>query len=465
MLRFAIRLIFAGGLACWPVLGADAPQPPTAPLTLKDAVALAAKNYPAIRASLAEVSAAASEVDLAKTSYLPRTDLYYQVNRATRNNVFGLILPNGVVPAISGPVIERTTISSTWGSAAGLLFSWELFDFGLRKANVELADALRNKAQAGAAVTEYEVSLAVVESYFAALAARQAVLAARANVERMEVFLRSVEALVRSQLRPGADESRARAELARARTELYMAERLEQESRAELARWLGLGGRQVEVAGGALLAEPPTRTRDAADLGRHPLAVSHQTALELVRARQKALRKSYRPKVELLSAVYGRGTGARLDGAFEGAASGLAPATGNWAVGLAVSFPVFDYKENQVRRQIESHNERKEQARLGEVLERLRAEVEKARVQVDSARRIAANTPVELEAARTLEMQARARYQAELGTAVEVAEAQRLLRQAETDDALAKLGVWKALFALAAAEGDMSAMLEASSRP
>ena len=33
------------------------------------------------------------------------------------------------------------------GSAGGLLFSWEPFDFGLRRANVELARAARKQAE------------------------------------------------------------------------------------------------------------------------------------------------------------------------------------------------------------------------------------------------------------------------------------------------------------------------------
>ena len=151
--------------------------PPSAPITLKGAVDFAAKNYPAIRASLADVKAAGSGVDLARTAYLPRTDLLLQFNRATRNNVFGMILPNGVIPAISGPVQDAAT--ATFGSAAGALFSWEPFDFGWRAADVEVAEALRRKAQAGAAVTEYEVSLAVTGAYLAAAANQQAVEAAK----------------------------------------------------------------------------------------------------------------------------------------------------------------------------------------------------------------------------------------------------------------------------------------------
>ncbi|MCP5110609.1 MAG: TolC family protein, partial [bacterium] len=226
-------------------------------LSLREAITLAAKSYPQIRAAQADRAAAASGVSLSKTAYLPKADLYYQVNRATRNNVFGLILPNSAIPAISGPVIEDSTITSTWGSAAGVLFSWEPFDFGLRKANDDVARALERKAAAGIDVTEYEVSMAATEAFLAIVASEQAVAAAQANVERMEVFSTAVNALVNSDLRPGADRSRAQAELARARTELIAAERLVEESKARLGEWLGRTRNQIEVAPGQLLEKPP----------------------------------------------------------------------------------------------------------------------------------------------------------------------------------------------------------------
>ncbi len=76
------------------------------------------------------------------------------------------------------------------------------------------------------------------------------------------------------------------------------------------------------------------------------------------------------------------------------------------------------------------------------------------------ARRVARNTPIQVDAARTTEQQASARYKAGLATIVEVAEAQRLLTQAEIDDALARLSIWRAMLALAAAEGDLAPYLD-----
>ena len=110
-----------------------------APLTVGQAVAQALKTYPAIRASAEQVSAAAAGINLARTAYLPRADFLGQVNRATRNNVFGLVLPQAVIPSMSGPVLGTDNPTSVWGSAAGVLVSWEPFDFGLRRANVAVA--------------------------------------------------------------------------------------------------------------------------------------------------------------------------------------------------------------------------------------------------------------------------------------------------------------------------------------
>jgi outer membrane protein TolC len=77
-----------------------------------------------------------------------------------------------------------------------------------------------------------------------------------------------------------------------------------------------------------------------------------------------------------------------------------------------------------------------------------------------AATAIASNTPIERQAATAGESQARARYQNGLASVTEVAEAQRLLAQAEADDAVARLGVWRALLATAQAHGDLSPFID-----
>src|SRR5689334_8770417 len=96
-----------------------------AQLTLEQAVSQATAKYPAVQASLERVSAAAAGINLARTSYLPKADLLGQLNRATHNNVFGLMFPQPlpVISSISGPVLRTNSLDSVWGSAVGALVS------------------------------------------------------------------------------------------------------------------------------------------------------------------------------------------------------------------------------------------------------------------------------------------------------------------------------------------------------
>src|SRR5207245_7188770 len=140
-------------------------------------------------------------------------------------------------------------------------------------------------------------------------------------------------------------------------------------------------------------------------------------------------------------------------------ANGLGLERYNWAVGMTVTFPLFDFASLHARKQIEAANERREAARYDQAVQDLTGQLEKARAAWEGARRIAENTSVQLTAARATESQSRARYQAGLATIVEVADAQRLLIQAETDDSLARLSIWRWLFVMSAAEGDLEAFL------
>jgi outer membrane protein TolC len=85
-----------------------------------------------------------------------------------------------------------------------------------------------------------------------------------------------------------------------------------------------------------------------------------------------------------------------------------------------------------------------------------------AAAMLEAARAIAANTPIQLAAAQQTESQARARYQAGLASIVEVADAQGLLAQAEVQDQLARIDVWRALLAQSVAQGTLAPFLAAA---
>ena len=429
-------------------------------LTLEEAVDFALKNYPAVRAGLQRVTAAQAGVGLARTSYLPRADMVWQTNRATDNNITGLVLPQSIIAPISGPVPMATSNRSAWGSAAGLLFSWEPVDFGYRGAKVDAARATRDQATAEASLTRLDVAVATLNAYLTVLAARRTVRAAEADVERREAFDKAVRVLVDNQLRAGADASRADAELARSRVNLARAQQQEKISMAALADILGLPDVSVEVRESFLAGPPPDQSAQATQLSNNPIAQVQHARMEEAQAQVRILDRSYYPKFYLQSSVYGRGSGWDPAGKFEGGTTGLGPDRSNWAVGLTVTFPAFDIFAIRSRKAVESANERAEAARYDQTLQDLTGQLRKAEASLEGSRRVAENTPVELEAARTTENQERARYQSGLATLVDVSDAQSLLVQAETDDALARLAVWQNLASVAAAHGDLGPFLQ-----
>ena len=196
----------------------------------------AVDHYPTVRAALEQVNATAAGVGVARAAYLPRLDAVWQSNRATANNVFGQLLPQSVIPAISGP-----------GAAVGV--GPERVGQRRRRAVLVGADRLRSarrgdrrapkpalaRARASEALTRLDVQSAVgARVPRRRCGAQRAVSAAQADVDRRDVLARAVHTLVDNQLRPGAEASRADAERAAAQTRLIQAR---QRRRSPRRRW------------------------------------------------------------------------------------------------------------------------------------------------------------------------------------------------------------------------------------
>lgn len=458
-IRLQVAWLCIGLLFC--SLPARAQEAPTTPLRLESAVELAERNYPAIRAARAQADAVSVGMELARNAYLPRAELNWQQTRGTRNNIFGQFFPQSGIPPISGPVLPNSSFTeSAWGSGGGLLFAWEPFDFGLRKAGVDLAGRVSDEAQARVAVTQLDVAALAADAFLRVVAAEQTVRAAQANVDRMEAFSKAVQVLVDNQLRPGVEASRTDAELGAARSTLIQARQQAAVARVALAEAIGLAGQSITIEAGPLVATPPAPTPVAvSDFSAHPLARLQQASLDIINARQQVLDRSFFPRFNWQTTVFGRGTGARADGRLL-ESRGFFPDTPNWATGLTISFAPADIFNLRSRRRQEASNLAAEQARYDQTVQRLKAEEATARALTRAAQELAENAPRQLQAAQETELRVRKRYEAELTTVTEVAEAQRLLAQAEVENALAQLTIWRARLAEARAKGDLKPFLE-----
>jgi outer membrane protein TolC len=428
--------------------------------TIQQAIQYASDHYPTVRAALEQVNASAAGVSVARAAYLPRLDSLWQSNRATANNVFGQVFPQSVIPAMSGPVLPSASGQSVWGSATGALLSWEPLDFGLRQAAVVGAEAAVTRARAGEVLTRLDVQSAVGAAFLGVVAAERAVVAAQADFERRDVLARTTHTLVDNQLRPGAEASRADAERAAAQTRLIQAQATLTLAQTTIARVLGITTGTVMIDEVNLLEQLPAAAVSAPAAIAHPLAQIHQAAIDVARAQEQVLARTDLPRLYVQSSVFARGSGANPNGQLDGGFEGLGLDRANWAAGVQVLFPnVFDFSSLRARKAAAAASERVESALYDEALLTITAQQQAAAAMLQAARAVAANTPVQLAAAQQSEAQARERYQAGLTGILEVADTQSLLAQAEFQDQLARVDVWRALLAEAVARGTLTPFL------
>jgi len=439
----------------------------TQTLSIASVVENAERDYPLIHVTEAELNASIANIRLSRTAYLPRVDGMAQLNRATRNNVFGTLLPQGILPSMSGPVINSNNGGSVWGSATGLLVNWQPFDFGLRRANVQSAVEGRDKADATVRRTRLEVSTAAADAYLTVLAAGQTKQAAQAAVDNWETVRQSVHALTSAELRPGADESRIDAEKAVAMTQLALAQEALDMSHATLAKFLTqTNDSGSEVASSQVLSRLPAMGDESVPFqpAANPMMAEQKASVAQSAAQLHATERSWVPQFNLEAAAYGRGTGAELNGQRLSGANGMTPNVGDYAVGVNITFPFMDFASIHAREASQASTLVATQAQEQLTSRELQEQFAQAAAALRASRAVAENTPIGLSSAQTSFAQANARYKAGLSAIDDLAQAQRLLVQAQIDDSIARLNVWRAFLHLQAVRGDLQPFLQAASQ-
>ncbi|MBF6571746.1 MAG: TolC family protein [Candidatus Binataceae bacterium] len=447
------------------VIGVILPRPCVAAerspgtITIEQAVDYSLARQPSLRAAGAVEAGEEAGLEYSRANYLPEFDLSAQETRATANNVPGLFLTMPGFPIIEENKNGGVFGSSSWNSATSVFLSKDVAGLLREMALVDVALARRERATAGLDADKLTVAFGAANAFMGEVAAAETVRAARAGVERARVFAVAVKGRVNSGLRPGADASRADAEVALALNQEISAEQAERIARATLVE--ALGGRidsGVKVASGRLLDMPAT-----APVVEHASPVDpflHEALAEIsaARASTRAAKFEYLPRVEVVAGIFQRDSGFSTN-AVPGPGNGLVPNTTNWAAGVVVTIPIKGLFQARADVHAQTANEQLAKARYDQVTLAIQNQIDSASAILDGARQIAANTPAELAAAHATELQDTARYKGGLATVIDVAEADRILTQAEVDNAVARVNVWRAMLLLARAVGDLDPLL------
>lgn len=426
-------------------------------LSLADALEYAQDHYPSVRAALEERVATGHDVDVARAAYLPQVSLLWQINRATDNNFTGLLLPQAVLPSLSGAVLPQSG-RNDWNSGAGVLVTWRPYDFGYRAAHVDAAKEAEQSAVQAVALTKLQVLSATANAYMNVVAAQSLAVVARANLDRLHAFTSAVHVLVANKLHPGVEEAQAIAAEALARATLIDARDNIELQTATLAKLVGRSSEEFTVDGAQLATTPPpnSATGGVETLEHHPAAMQRAARVRQQADQLKAASRAYAPQFDVIGSASGRGGGRTSTGMFEGGSSGLSPDVGNWSVGVQVTIPLGTYPALHAQQAAQRARLNEERDRYDQTMGDLQEALSQAQTTLRGAEQTAAITPLALDAARQGESQQRARFQSGLATVVDVTVAEAALAQAESQNAIARLNIWRSLAALAAAQGDPS---------
>lgn len=396
-------------------------QVPDGPLTLEQAEALALQHQPQLQAARAQTRAAQARARQANAALLPSATLTGGVAR-------------GDGPAPLAP-------TTTW--SAGLSASQPLFDAGA------WFNASSSRAAAAAqAETEragrLDVLLAVRTAWYQAAAARDLVEVARETLANREAHLAQVKAFVEVGTRPEIDLAQARADRASAVVQLIGAENDLATAHAQLNQAMGVAASTDYPLGPAALTplageEGPIDALLAEALGARPDATARARQHDAQVAALRSAQATWLPTVD---------AGAKVTEA------GPQPdqTQRSWNVGLTLTWPLFEggrgaARASEAQASLDALDAGDEAFR-----QQIRLELEQARLAVRSARAsLEASGEVVVNARERLRL-AEARYQAGLGSGLELNDAQVAVTNAAAQEV-------KARFTLASARAQLAKAL------
>jgi outer membrane protein len=408
-----MRALRIAAWACIACAAASAQTPAT--ITLAEAQQVALRNHPRIAAAQLSVQAGESAVKEARAALYPTLT----ANATGVGSEHNSTLSAGAV----------TTSSIYNRVATGLVANQLITDFG-RRASLESSAKLRVASQNQDLVsTRAQVLAQVQEAYYTVLAAQSVLKVAQATLDLRRLTLRQVNALAQSSLRSTLDVSFAQVNVSQAELDLVQAEDQAQASHARLSAAMGNERDRPFALNDEAL--PPGLNPDVNALIDQ--AIHERPDLQALQLTQQALDRFAQSEKQL-----------RNPAVTAGAVVGVAPFRDERlpetyaAVGVNVSVPVLNGGLFKARRE-EAESRAAAAAKDAQALVvQVAQDVQVAWLNANDAFRrldVTARMVAETNEAARL---AQARYDASLGSIVELTQAQLNQTSAEIAAASAK---------------------------
>ena len=405
--------------ASLPIGPSKAPPPELAgkTISLEEAVAIALQAQPQIQARLYDYAAARFRVDQAFAPLLPQVSATLSAQWSSST-----VLSTSTTPGPRWRSSRSRGFEDTFLGQVAL--SQLLFDFGKTVASVDAARKLAEVSRFDIELQRQLVTLAVKEAYINTLFAQRLIRVQRQALERADLNLKSVRGFYDVGTRPKSDVVRAEVDVANARVDNIRADNAERLARVALNTAIGVSATtKFDLVDNLVYVKVAETSVDlvAEALKRRP---EYQQGKLRIASAESLLKRSFR---DFFPDVVGTGS-------FGGVRTDLNP---SWTAGISLNWSIFD-GGNRLSRYREA------KANLDASLERLKAteldisrEVEQARsTVVESDERILAAQAAVASAQENFRL-VQGRFDAGVGTILDLTDAQLALTQAQNQEALA----------------------------
>ncbi len=387
------------------------------PITVDEAVAISLDNQPNIRARLGDYAAAKYRVDQALAPLLPQIGASISTSRS-QTTILSTVPINGVTTATQVNRDFSDTLS------AQITLSQLLFDFGKNAASVDASRKLAEVALEDVELQRQLLTQTVKQQYTQMNFARRLIRVNEQALQRAELNLRSARGFFEVGTRPKSDVTRAEVDVANARVDVIRARNAERLARVALNVAMGVRADTPTDVIDNLVYQPSTidrpRLMDEA-IKRRP--ESRQARLRADSA-EALLRRTFR---DFFPDITG-------SGAYGGIRSTLDEA---WSATLSLQWSIFDGGNRIARYREARANVDAAQARVKAQDLAIAQDVEQTIITVQEADERIQAAQKAVESAQENFRLAQGRFDAGVGTIIELTDAQLALTQAQNTEAQA----------------------------
>ena len=385
-------------------------------LTLEECIAIALEAQPRVQATLYDYAAARYRVNQAFSPLLPQLS---GLVSATRSNI-----PTVATTAAGANVTVVQTRQFGDSLLAQVQLSQLLFDFGKSLAATDAARKLAEVAVENVELQRQLISLTVKEAYTNTLFSQRLIRVQEQAVERAELNLRSAKGFFDVGTRPKSDVARAEVDVANARVDLIRARNALRQAIVALNIAMAIDVDTPTQIVDNLIYQPVTIDRlklRADSLRQRPEYRQAKLQQGAAEATERQTFRNFFPDIT--------GTGA-----YGGA---QAPLNEAWSVGLALNWIIFDGGNRIARYQEAKANSEGARARVKSTELDVIQNVEQAVIAVEEAQeRILAAQTLVASAQENFRL-AQGRFDAGVGTILELTDAQLALTQAQNTESQA----------------------------